>query len=391
MDVGWSQLQSELIEIIARKLTTYADYIRFRAFCVKWRSTLPPIPHHIPSQFPWLMLPYNSNSLNRRGFFSLSENKVYWLNLPEICHGSRCCGSSQGWLVLLGQSPIILLFNPLTSIQIHLPPITTFPKVLDFNISKVGKEYLLMDSPYRRSLNYMLDLFIKKIVLSSSPASLSSDYVAVAILNETGELAFCKKGVRAWTMIEDAQSYSEDVIYYKGSFYAVNLIGSLAICDISGLSPLVTKIAVPAPQPVIGADILYLVDSFGELLLVSRHLEFVMDTEPNISVYKTLRFNVFRLDSSLPYWVEVESLGDCMLFLGGNSSLCLLASDFSGCEGNCIYFTDYDSKANDYGKRRIHDSGVFNVGDRSIKQLPYCSGFSRLFLPPPIWVITNAC
>ncbi|OVA10866.1 Protein of unknown function DUF295 [Macleaya cordata] len=292
MDVGWSQLQSELIEMIASKITTYVDYIRFRAVCVKWRSTLSPIPHHLPCQFPWLMLPHNSNSSNRRGFFSLSENKVHWLNLPETCRGSCCCGSSQGWVVLLIQhSPIILLFNPLTRIQFQLPP-------------------------FRRNRNDTRLLFIKKVVLSSSPASLSSDYIIVVILNGTRELAFCKKGGEAWTMIRNAYSYCEDVIYYKGLFYAVDEKGSLAICDVSGASPSVTKIA---PPPIFGA------------------------------------------------------------------------TDFPGCEGNCIYFTDYDSKADYDGKRPIQDSGVFNVGDGSIKPLPYCDGYSRLFLPPPIWVITSAC
>ncbi|OVA10865.1 Protein of unknown function DUF295 [Macleaya cordata] len=373
-DMGWSQLQPELIEMISSKFTTYVDYVRFRAVCVKWCSTLPPIPHHLPCQLPWLMLPHNSNSSNRRGFFNLSENKVYWLNLPEICSGSRCCGSSQGWVVLLLQhSPNILLFNPLTRVQLQLPP-------------------------FRLNMIDPCLLFIKKVVLSSSPASLSVDYIAVAILNEPKELAFCKKGAEAWTIIEDADNYCEDVIYYNGLFYAVNKRGCLAVCDVSGDSPVV-RVIKPLYRgnfiyrgSILLKHIHYLVDSFGELLFVTRNLKFVMDIEPNTRVHKTVGFEISRLDSSRrPKWVEVKSLGNHVLFLGGNSSLCSSATDLPGCEGNCIYFTDYDSKVNNDGKRPTQDSGVFNVGDGSIKPLPYCDGYSRLFLPPPIWVITNPC
>ncbi|OVA08883.1 F-box domain [Macleaya cordata] len=394
MDADWSQLLPELLEMIAKKLTIYIDYVRFRAVCVKWRSILSPTPHHLPCQLPWLMLRPGPQSGSRRGFFSISENKLRRLYLPEP-HGSHCCGSSQGWLVIVEQGPTILLLNPLTCIQFQLPSLTTFPNVLDFNIRKVGKEFLLQDSSdghrYTHNLDEMRYVFIKKVVLSSSPASPSSNYIAVAILNEIGELAFCKKGDEKWMLIKDAGFYHEDVIYYKGLFYAVNYKGSLTICDVSGISPLVTVIEPLLPISH-HADRLYLVDSFGELLLVTRYLELIHDPDLEfVVVYKTYGFDVFRLDSSIQEWVEVKSLGDRMLFLGTNSSLCLLATDFSGCEANCIYFTNDYHEVNDDAVHD-HDSGVFNVGDGSMKALPYCTGdYNLLFLPPPIWVSPNPC
>ncbi|KAI3865675.1 hypothetical protein MKW92_017531 [Papaver armeniacum] len=95
---------------------------------------------------------------------------------------------------------------------------------------------------------------------------------------------------------------------------------------------------------------------------------------------------------TIPKWVEVKSLGDQILFFGTNSSLFLLASEFSGCQGNSIYFTNDYSEANDDGIHGIHDSGVFNMKDCSIEALPYCTiGYDWSFMPPPIWITPNPC
>ncbi|XP_058217554.1 F-box protein At2g26160 [Rhododendron vialii] len=39
-------------------------------------------------------------------------------------------------------------------------------------------------------------------------------------------------------------------------------------------------------------------------------------------------------------WVEINSLGDDALFLGDNYSLSVTASNFPGCQANCVYYTD---------------------------------------------------
>ena len=57
-----------------------------------------------------------------------------------------------------------------------LPPLHTFPDVVGFNFADVGREYLLRDGNHRhstRNLKQMRDIFVKKVVLSSSPAKAS--------------------------------------------------------------------------------------------------------------------------------------------------------------------------------------------------------------------------
>ncbi|KAF8405484.1 hypothetical protein HHK36_010391 [Tetracentron sinense] len=340
----WSRLPRDLLEMIANRLTIYIDYLRFRAVSQDWRSSVSKVPNRLTCQPPWLMLPNSRRRETHRSFFSLSENKVYHLELPEASFRRRCCGSSQGWLVLAEESPAIRLLNPLTRTQIQLPPLSSFPNVLNFSISRIGREYLLLNSSghrYYHNLREMRDLFLKKVILSSSPSSADGDYIVMAILNETGLLAFCRKGDLLWTVMAEALPYYEDVIYYKGLFYAVDKHGRVAICDVHSLSSMVTIIE---PTLLSSGDILYLVNSSGEILLVSRYLE--PGHAAAAEFYKTCRFEVFKLDPSRLKWDEVKSLDDHMLFLGKNSSLSLLASDFSGFKGNCIYFTDDYTEAN---------------------------------------------
>lgn len=392
MSVHWSQLPVELLEVIAKKLTVYIDYIRFRAVCSSWRSSVPNFPRHLPCQLPWLMLPKSHRRLSRCGFFSLSENKVHSLNLPEASHSKRLCGSSCGWLIILDETPVITAVNPINRAKINLPHLSSFPNVLQFNLFDIGREYTLRTRTggvYSRNLKEMRDYFLKKVIFSSSPSS-EEDCVAFAILIQTGELAFCNKGDKAWTFIENAESYSEDVIYHNGLFYAVDKSGSVVVCDVNGPSPSVSLVETPQQ---FGGDMQYLVSSLNELLLVTRYvdLEFEYDAGHPYMVYKTYLFEVFRLDMKGPSWVNIRSLGNQVLFLGENASLSLLASDFSGCKANCIYYTDDYSESNYDGLWGYHDLGIFNLEDCRIEQLqcypPRLN--SREQWPPPVWITPN--
>lgn len=234
----------------------------------------------------------------------------------------------------------------------------------------------------------MRNSFIKKVILSSSPAN-DNDFIAVAILNQTGDLAFCRKGDQSWSIIDDTRSYCEDVVYHEGLIYAVNSNGMVAVTDVNGPSP-PTVSTIQTPRHVSG-DLQYLVNSGKELLLITRYLDVESDAEPDVPdiIYRTTGFQVFRLDSDGPRWEKMADLGDRALFLGQNSSLCLPASEFPGCKGNCIYFTDDYSESNYDVVLGDHDLGIFNLGNGRIEPLP--SYQRRLNSPPPLWVTPNPC
>jgi hypothetical protein len=393
MAVDWTQLPRELVESIADKLTIYADYLQFRAVCHSWRSSVPNTPRHLPPQLPWLMLPLVQSNRSHRAFFDLSARKLHHLQLLEATsHRKRSCGSSHGWLVILDESPAVLLLNPLTRARFHLPPLSAFPNIVSFNYSEVGMEYALRavsGEIYRRSLREMRDTFIKKVVLSSAP--LNNNFIALAILNYYHLLAYCKNGDRSWSFIHGANFFCEDVIYYNDLFYAVDKNGAIAVCDVNGASP---RVSVIRPPLQLDGDMQYLVNSGDdELLLVTRYVDLQyddIDPYAPIVFYKTMRFEVFKMNWSEPLWERVTSLGDRMLFIGESTSMSFLASNFRGCLGNCIYFTDdcefYDGSFGDY------DLGIFKLWDGSIEPLPcYPRNPDSQTHWPPIWVTPNPC
>ncbi|KAL3639002.1 hypothetical protein CASFOL_016909 [Castilleja foliolosa] len=384
--VDWADLPPELLLLIATNLQTLADYIRFRAVCQNWRAAAPVTPRYLPREFPWLMLPLSRTS-NRRGFFSPLTSDLHRLTLPEASISRRRAGSSFGWLILIDESPSIFLINPLTRNRIALPPLTSFPNVTNFDFYSIGREYTVRSPEndlYYCNLKEMRDYFIKKVILSHSPRS-ESDFYVLAILNRHENIAYCKNGDESWKIFDAARSYSEDVIYFNDSFYAVNKFGSIAICDLNDeISPTVKVINV---RQQIDGDLQYLVNAMGDLLLVSRYLEFEIDIEHYLEVCKTVKFRVFRFDWNAQIWVSIASLVDRVLFLGANSSFAMLASDYPGCKGNRIYFTDdysgtyYESIGGD------HDVGVYNLSDGTIESFPCYPRNSHW----PIWITPSLC
>ncbi|CAI9260488.1 unnamed protein product [Lactuca saligna] len=326
------------------------------------------------------MLPRRTNQnpqSNTRSFLNVSDDKVHLIDLPEDSDSNRRCGSSYGWLVILEETPSISIVNPLTQARHHLPPLSSFPNVTSFEPSEIGKEYTLKTSEgevYTCNSKEMRDSFIKKVIFSSSPSNENTDYYAVAILNQTGDLAFCKKGDNCWKFIDDANSFCEDVVFHKECFYAVSKHGTVAICDITGSSPNVSFIETPRQ---VGGDMQYLVIWKDELLLVTRYMEveFNMDQHKVDIVYKTTDFRVFKLILNGPKWESLSGLDGCALFLGENSSMAFRASDFHGCNGNCIYFTDDYSEWNYDGANGDHDLGIYDLENGSVVGLP---GYEKL-------------
>lgn len=244
----------------------------------------------------------------------------------------------------------------------------------------------------------MCNSFIRKVVLSASPTR-NEEFAAFAIVGQSN-LAFCRNGYDSWIFVNDGEEELycwEDVVDYKGLFYAVSKGGTVAVCDFNeGCSPpRVSVIHATAPFGF-GGDIHYAVFCAGDVMLVTRVLEqdFSDDAgEESNFVYKTVGFEVFKMNWGLLTWQRVESLNDRVLFVGGNSSLSFCASEFSGCSPDCVYFTDDYSESNDEDACGKHDLGIFRFRDKSVEPLPCFppSSGSWLGWPLPIWVSPNPC
>ncbi|XP_077247247.1 putative F-box protein At5g55150 [Tasmannia lanceolata] len=370
-DMGkWSELPNELLAMVLDCLPLFIDCIRFGAVCSSWYDVTKENSHWLDfqGQFPLMMVP-DKERTETRGFYSITKNKLYNIQLPEF-HGKWCCGSSMGWVVTVDENANVHLLHPFTSTQIQLPSLDKFPD---------NQNHTRDDKP--RDYRYLV-----KTVLSANPIS-TPDYIVAAIVDNGRKLAFYKPGDEKWTTINNewAHTVSQwvhyyDVIYYKYKFYAITNRNTVVTLDFASNDfPKLTMITHPVNEC---AEMRYLVESSGRLLKVLRYQDwnpyYDDEVEPE-SAYETTGFEVFELEQETGKWIKIESLGDQMLFLGYNSSLSLSALDFPQCKGNCIYFTDDFENLCNWG----YDNGVFNLEDESLKSFYPCSS---TWTTKPIWV-----
>ncbi|CAK7346101.1 unnamed protein product [Dovyalis caffra] len=305
----WSELPSELLQLIAEKHTNYVDYLFTRAACKSWQAAITKKPHNVLCQLPLLLLPYHQNNPDHRGLYNIPDDKTYSIELPET-YEKRCCGSSHGWLIMVENSPAIFLLNPLTRARIELPSlssVSTFPTEVVFENSRnLNVNYV------RREKLYVRDTFVIKATISADP-SLTASFVVAIIYGFNENLAFCRSGDVDWTLIDETSQPAryKDIMFCAGKFYVVDQMGRISVCTMADMPTMIHLPHPPQISPRMGYKQWYLASLNEELLLVARYRKVIPDYE-----YKTDRFDVYGLDADGTNWLKLENLSDHMLFLG---------------------------------------------------------------------------
>ncbi|RVW96707.1 F-box protein SKIP23 [Vitis vinifera] len=367
----WSQLPKDLLLLIAQRLNTHFDLLRLRSVCSSWHACVPSRPHPLPSRFP--ILPTNGTSW---GLY-LSRRTILCLGLPE----SHCQPTIGSWLIKVEEDvpDMAHLVNPLSTFQFkHLPP--NFPKTFDFSrfrVSELGQEYVLQYMNHRPSGEADEGSLHKGKVAFSSTSN-GEDFVMLTI-HVSGKLAMFRHGNKRLKTIDDMPS-CDDLIFFNGEFYAVDNTGRTVVVAI-GSPPVLSLIA----DSVIGGNKKSLVESNGELLMVNTYFDQGIHGIMN----RAVRFKVFKLNQIGHMWVEVENLGDRILFLGEKSTFSAVASEFCGCEGNCIYYTNSFFFPNDQEDDAYTGIGIFNLENGNLGPLSSFPNYSKVIWPPPAWVYIN--
>ncbi|KAF6169140.1 hypothetical protein GIB67_038637 [Kingdonia uniflora] len=259
----WSELGEDLLGFITKRLASVADLYRRTG------------THKV--------IPADTSR-----FFLLSSNKFCDLYLPEA-NGRRCWGSSFGWLITFGLDLEIHLLNPLSRVQIRLPPQPSFK----------NKNIYFSNNPTPQDL---LKHFLMKPVMSSNPSSSNTNdrCTVVAIHGEYRKLAFASPGDKAWTSVVSPRLMFGDLIYFKGKFYAISYWGVLVICNIESRCPMAIDFT-PVQEELSSIDKAlgryYLVEMSGELYLVIQSYEI-----------PTASYQVYKLDFCARRWVETSLL-----------------------------------------------------------------------------------
>ncbi|PIA65270.1 hypothetical protein AQUCO_00100623v1 [Aquilegia coerulea] len=356
--LNWLDLPSHIQAFISEKLVHIKDYIRFSAVCHSWHSIYTQNPHRhlMHRQLPVLKL---SSDYGKTKIYDLSSERVHKIpvRIREYYEYSRC--STEGWLVSkpVIWNPSLHLFNPFLSVA-----------------NKIELPWLLS--------NFYFD----KVVLSANPASNPHFVVMAVCLFRVCKLAFYKSGNETWTYLDCNCGTIEDVIYYKNHFYVVNSDGAVWVCDATSPHPsLLNVVSVPPPGHTCVNRRTYMVESSGELLQVARIWKQRDGYNLHPHLFVTAEFKIFKLDKAPnSKWVEMTTLGGQTLFLGDNSSLSILASDFLGCKPNCIYFT-HEGCGDSIGEFGYLDMGVYNLENGSTE--PHCpQNYKTIKHPASFWI-----
>ncbi|XVF67997.1 hypothetical protein PTKIN_Ptkin10aG0167100 [Pterospermum kingtungense] len=332
MAADWTQLPNDILHHISKRLRSSLDIIRFRSVCSTWRSIVTPPPCH--SLAPW------SNS---SGSFTLLNRRIFLIGSPKTNIHTK---PSTSWIIKIEHvcAPKRIRFlNPLSKSLDHSLPYN-FPEgfnSFDFRVLKLGEEYMLHN---------LVFLYMRKVVVSRSDSNVN-DFVLLSI-NYSGKLAMFKFSDQRWNYFPEA-TY-DDVIFYKGNFYAVD---SRCRTLVVGLDSETTSVVrVPTGLRMFDDRKKYLVESKGELLLVVGMIR------------------VFKLDEVGKEWIEINDLGDGVLFLGDNCAFAASAEDLYVPRGNYIVFLN---------SRNVC---VFDLEDGSIRPLSKFPQLDKLFSPPSSWI-----
>ncbi|CAL8132156.1 unnamed protein product [Prunus armeniaca] len=374
---GWTSLPM-LVFLILDKLLEPIDHVRFAAVCKHCRS-MSELYNHATQRWrnkqlpPMLLIPKQDDNY-RRVVYSISEGRIYNNIRLQVPFSRRCCGSSHGWFATLDveqRLPVVVLRNPFTKAKpIFLPPLRTI----------ISHD----DPPYHEQ-------YVRKVILSADPTMNPENYAVVALYGRFFMLAFIKAGQNNWTY-PIPNGIFDDVIFYKSKVYALETYGEIESLDVFSSDSPRLKLRTPyKPFPSCKFLHAYLVESTkGDLLHILRFYassegRFRYDARRQTTHFIVYKW-VYEDGGSIGHKVEVKSIGDEALFVGGNHSISVLASKFPECQPNSIYYTDdYFSNWPTLHSDEPFDMGIFNLEDGTITQhySPHSNSQRAIWVVPP--------
>ncbi|KAJ3696473.1 hypothetical protein LUZ61_000178 [Rhynchospora tenuis] len=324
----WSELPSELIHVIAKKLPDIVDFIHFRSVCKAWRSSAP--VSDPPYQLPWFLELFERDYLHttlrrRQQYYSVCSGEI--LTIPFTNRKLKLnnwiqrgvCGH---YLAFADQNErTVSFFNPLTA-DLFSPP----SPQLRWGICNLSTVWTGMD-PIRN----------RTILVLNHDILLQIDFGGWALYNPHNNEWVEQKG------------FFKSSCYWQGMFFSTHAHGPTEVFDASTKQLLHT---IPPPEdeslnsPDDSNDLARLL-SESYLVLSSEMILRVLwfyDNEILETVEDSL-FHIYRLVDydracGKPYWVRITDIGDQILFLEEMNGFSMTARPSTGFRQGCIYFID---------------------------------------------------
>lgn len=318
----WSDIPSDLLYLIAKKLPYLLDFIRFRSTCKSWHSLIP--ISDSPLRFPWLLEfhqtpsdPISAPTTSLR-LHSLSSGET--LTIP-IKRSNWFRGTSHHYLPIFDdRTGTISLINPLNNDEFVPPPI---------------------HDPHGLFSPWM-------VCTETGPVHdrriLIVDHHSNYMKNQVGLWAIYDPHHGKWN--EERGSFN-NFCYYQGMLFSTHFGSETKVFHVSS-KKLLYKIPPPEdemwnvhpPRDYHGSSWLfkksYVVESCREILRVYWYYAKEILVK---SVFHIYRLNFEGVDRQ-PRWVKVSDIGDQILFLEVKNGFSMIAAPATGFVGGRIYFID---------------------------------------------------
>ncbi|MCH98677.1 F-box protein, partial [Trifolium medium] len=281
----WSQLPTELLQLISQKLNSEFYLLRFRSVCSTWRSSIPNYPpnHHLPFKLP---VPIGNDSI-----CYLVKHNIFFMKPTTITNPHQPQQIHQPLLIRIGPNinGKTHLWHPLNlneNLPFHFPDEVV---VFDFNhisIVDLGHVFVLKTSiendPYPH-------VHYDKVVAATSPGERQPHFVTHDFSRAP---CMFRPGDDGWMEIPGLSScLFGDICNFKGRMCVADDVGKTVMVG-SDLS-----VDLVAAKLCFGRFRLCVVES--ELLLV--------DTT---SCDSGAWMDVYRLDEKKKKWGMLSNLGD---------------------------------------------------------------------------------
>ncbi|KAM0890330.1 hypothetical protein ACQ4PT_027138 [Festuca glaucescens] len=381
----WSDLPADVLRSIL-ELLECPDNLRVAAVCTAWHRVSSEAVCRI-SQTPCLLYCTEAAGPSGVGLYNLLEQRAYTITLPDPpITGRFVVGSSHGWLITADEKSDLVLLNPITGEQMRLPPVTTMEHIKpvmsgDGVLEQYEMSYYhgMFETPEQPTSTYHLDEYretvYSKAVLSSDPSA--GDCTVMLIHQPYWQLSFAKVGGETWNWIATDTDYT-DCIRHDGWFYAVNIEGTVDSFYLNGSSIIHKRIAYQMLVPL--KMVVYIVQApWGDKLLVSRIINH--DTECTFEIV------VYKVDPDGKKLIKMTGIGDHVLFIGHNASLCLPLSDHPQLMSNCVYFTDNVLDSLFQAKTKKRDMGIYHFERNTVTNI--VSPELWMTWLPPVWLTPN--
>lgn len=391
----WSTLPVDLLAVIAGRLKTPSDKLRFGAVCKKFLLAI--CFHKNRPSFKALRIPVPAPASKKdikppercfQGYLVLTESVFYAIEPLPTRTPDRNVST---FIIRLEKSSLtgrMKVKEPLSRFRFRQLA-RSLPKTLnlmDFQVHELhesyGLDFFVVRKRKDRYMNYdqmESSSSFHKVVVATCLDKHYRDF-AVMATQGFGELSLWRIGEPEWISIYELSKRSfsgVDVVYHKHRFYAIDVRGFAISIDhrTSKISYAANEFYEPIP------GLKYLVSSLDNLFLVVKtHLPFREELGYGICM------SVYVLDEVNHAWLYVEGgLDDRIFFVGDDCSFSVSAEDFPELRSNSVYFNDDEfAEASE-----AHPGWYPGIYDVKYEMIGPISGFprhSKLFWPPPNWL-----